>query len=371
MPLCQLHGLLFPGELSPLIQRRRALLIVSRTRLVASLFAVLTPLWIPVDLYVFPSRLAVFFAGLRIFAALAFTTLAIICRPDRPRLSPRWALAGLLAVPVIFFLISEPLLAGFDMGGQLAQVMAAGYAFLPFVMVAGLSMFPITAVEGGMLSVPLLIANLVVGFLGYRVMPFDSHLGAMWLLALLSVVATLAGMSQLHFMQQLIAQASHDVLTKAYSRRVGEELLELQFHMSRRAGSPFSLIFLDIDDFKMINDRFGHEEGDDALRQVGSALRHILRRADLLIRWGGEEFVVVMPDTGLQGAHSALQRLLEAGLGQRPDGSRMTASIGVAERITDACLTWADLVGKADRRMYAAKQAGKGCIVLTGETIAA
>ncbi len=367
----QLYGLLFPGDLSALIRRRRAFLIVSRTRLVAALFAVLTPLWIPVDLFVFPQRLAIYFSLLRVAAALAFAALVILCRPERRRPSPRWVLAGLLAVPTVFFLISQPLLAQFDIRGQLQQAVAAGYAFLPFVMVAGLSMFPITALEGALLSVPPLIANLIVSFLGYHVMPFETHLGAMWLIALLSVVATLAGMSQLHFMQQLIAQASHDVLTTAYSRRVGEELLELQFQQSRRNGSPFSLVFIDLDDFKEINDRFGHEEGDDALRQAGSSLRRILRRADLLIRWGGEEFVVVMPDTGLQGTRTALQRLVEMGLGQRPDGARMTASIGVAERITDACTTWAELVGTADRRMYAAKRAGKGRIVLAGDAIAA
>lgn len=363
MSLSQFHDLLFPANQSPLVQRRRALLIISRVRMVAAVFALLTPLWIPVDLYVFDAPLGGYVSVLRALASVAFAVLALSFRNSENMTSAHRSLAFLLIVPTAFFLISQPILAKFTITGQAQMVIAAGYAFLPFVMVAGLSVFPITAVEGVMLSVPLLVANLVVAFLGYQVLSFASHLGALWLLTLLAVVATLAGMSQLHFMMQLVSQASHDGLTKAYTRRVGEELLDLQFALAQRNQAPFTLAFIDLDNFKSINDKFGHEEGDSTLRQSAAALRRILRRADMLIRWGGEEFIVVMPNTDGPGARIAIQRLREAGFGMRPDGTPMTASIGVSERISDSCPDWTALVEKADHRMYSAKQSGKDRVI--------
>ncbi len=361
--LSQFQDLLFPGSQSPLVQRRRSLLIISRVRMVAGVFAVLTPIWIPVDLWIFAHPLGLYIGLLRLAATAAFAAVALSFRNAEDIGSAHRALGFLLSIPTVFFLVSQPILADFTISTQPQQVIAAGYAFLPFVMVAGLSVFPITAVEGILLSVPLLIANLVVAFLGYQVLTFASHLGALWLLTLLAVVATLAGMSQLHFMMQLVSQASHDGLTKAYTRRVGEELLDLQFNLAARTGSTFSLCFIDLDNFKSINDRFGHEEGDNTLRQVSAALRRTLRRADLLIRWGGEEFLVVMPNTDMAGAVAAVQRMREIGLGTRPDGSRQTASIGLAERQADACSDWTVLVERADHRMYTAKQGGKDRVV--------
>jgi len=369
MSLGQFNDLLFPGHQSPLVQRRRALLIISRVRMVAAVFAALTPLWIPVDLYIFEHPLGIYIGGLRAMATVAFALVALSFRSSESLTTAHRAMACLLAVPTAFFLISQPVLARFTITSQPQQVIAAGYAFLPFVMVAGLSVFPITAVEGVMLSVPLLVANLIVAFLGYQAMTFASHLGALWLLSLLAVVATLAGMSQLHFMMQLVSQASHDGLTKAYTRRVGEELLDLQFALAQRNELPFTLAFIDLDNFKSINDKFGHEEGDNALRAAAGALRRILRRADILIRWGGEEFLVVMPNTDPAGARIAVQRLRESGLGLRPDGIPQTASIGVAERIADGCDDWTTLVEKADHRMYTAKQAGKDRVVLCGNEV--
>jgi len=367
--LSQFQDMLFPGHQSPLVQRRRSLLIISRVRMVAGVFAVLTPIWIPVDLLIFSSPLGIYFGMLRAAATLAFGGVALSFRNAEDINAAHRALGCLLAIPTVFFLVSQPILAGFEIETQPQQVIAAGYAFLPFVMVAGLSVFPITAVEGVLLSVPLLVANLIVAFLGYQVLTFASHLGALWLLTLLAVVATLAGMSQLHFMMQLVSQASHDGLTKAFTRRVGEELLDLQFNIAARNELPFALCFIDLDNFKSINDRFGHEEGDNTLRQVGASLRRVLRRADILVRWGGEEFLVVMPNTDAQGATNAVLRLRESGLGLRPDGAPQTASIGVSERLADKCTDWTVLVEIADHRMYMAKQSGKDRVVMIGDEV--
>ena len=134
-----------------------------------------------------------------------------------------------------------------------------------------------------------------------------------------------------------------------------------------RAGAPMALAFVDLDNFKSINDQYGHEDGDEALRMAAASLRRVLRRGDILIRWGGEEFVAVMANTDMDGAKVAVTRLQDSGLGVRPDGQMLTASVGVAERIADDATHWAMLVDKADQRMYAAKKSGKNRIV-TGDS---
>ncbi|MGE4278826.1 MAG: diguanylate cyclase [Magnetospirillum sp.] len=351
------------------MQRRRALLILSRVRLVAFTFAILTPLWIPVDLMIFERALGMYLAALRVLASIAFVLLGLSYRSADSISIARWGLVWLLSIPTVFFLISHPLLAQFAITDPAQQVIAAGYAFLPFVMVAGLSVFPITALEGAALSTPLLLAYLLTGILGYQLLPFASHLGAQWLLLLLAVVSTLSGMSQLHFMSQLVDQSSHDGLTRAYNRRVGEEIVAQQFLTAVRSSGPLSLAFVDLDNFKSINDRYGHEEGDNTLRNASAALRKVLRRGDVLVRWGGEEFLALMPNTDAEGARIALSRLRDAGLGMRPDGSPVTASIGVAERLADGASAWSELVEKADQRMYMAKQSGKDKVIGIGNQV--
>jgi diguanylate cyclase (GGDEF)-like protein len=371
MTMAEIFDLLMPTRQSAFVQRRRSLLILSRVRMVAATFAVLTPLWIPVDLYIFETALGMYLAALRVLASIAFVLLCLSYRGADSVTVARWGLVWLLAIPTVFFLISHPLLAQFAITDPAQQVIAAGYAFLPFVMVAGLSVFPITFFEGVALSTPLLVAYLLTGVLGYQMLPFASHLGAQWLLLLLATVATLSGMSQLHFMSQLVDQSSHDGLTRAYNRRVGEEMVIQQFMTANRANSSLALAFVDLDNFKSINDRYGHEEGDNTLRVASTALRRVLRRGDILIRWGGEEFLAVMPNTDPEGARIAIARLREVGLGLRPDGKPVTASIGIAERVADQCGSWNELVERADQRMYIAKQSGKDRVISIGDQLIA
>ncbi|UEM22984.1 GGDEF domain-containing protein [Skermanella mucosa] len=348
-----------------MIQRRRAALIVSRARIVAGVFSILTPLWIAIDMYLFAWPEWGYLAALRIGASIAFGALALYYRGGEGMKQAWAALAWLLSVPTLFFIASHPMVNQFDPDSPAAAI-AAGYAFLPFVMCAGLSVFPITAVEGIIFATPLLLAHLTAGVYGSAIFPFNSYLGAMWLLLLLSSVATLAAMSQLHFLMALVNQSSHDKLTGAYARRIGEEMLNLQFGNARRNKRPLSLVFVDLDDFKKVNDRFGHEEGDRVLRDAAQSLLKGLRQGDLVIRWGGEEFLIVMPDTDTPGALTAIRRLRADGLGVRPDGKPQTASIGIAEAITEALESSTQLVEIADHRMYVAKQSGKNCIC-TGE----
>lgn len=360
-----LNDLLRPADHAAIIQRRRSIMIHSRVRMVAGAFAILTPLWSFIDILVFDWPLWGWLVGLRLTASAAFAMLALHYRISDDIVSAWRGLAMLLAIPVIFFCISHPLLNAGSTDDTLgiAGAMAAGYAFLPFVMVAGLSVFPLTAIEGFLFSLPLLVIHMGAGLYGSPIFPFPSYIGAFWLLLLITGVASLAAMSQLHFMMALVDQATHDPLTGAFSRRVGEELLRLQVANATRAETPVSLVFLDLDDFKQVNDRFGHDAGDRVLRNAAESIRSQLRPSDVFVRWGGEEFLLILPNTHQDGAITLIERLRAHGLGNKPDTAPQTASIGIADNLGDRTRDWNTLVELADHRMYMAKQAGKDRVV--------
>jgi diguanylate cyclase (GGDEF)-like protein len=294
----------------------------------------------------------------RIVTSLAFGLLALSYGKSTKMADAYRALAMLFGIPTLFFIYSHPLLSHFQLVGPAAAI-AAGYAFLPFVMVAGLSVFPLTAVESTLFALPVLLAEAMVALMQLGMLSWSSHLGAFWLLFLITAVAALAGMSQLSFMISLVGQASHDGLTGCFSRASGEELMDIQFHIAARSGAPLSVVFADLDNFKAINDGFGHDAGDGALNAAAEALRSNLRAGDVLLRWGGEEFAIILPDADCATATMAVDRLRERGLGSRPEGGRLTASFGIAERLADRATDWRQLVEIADQRMYQAKLAGK------------
>ncbi|MDD5330712.1 MAG: GGDEF domain-containing protein [Sulfuricella sp.] len=350
--------LLLPAGHPPLLARKRAVMIISRVRMVAALFAVLTPLWIIIDVLVFNWPVWPLLGAGRVVTSVAFGVLAVSYRESSRMPDAYRALALMFGIPTLFFIYSHPLLSSFETVGA-ASAIAAGYAFLPFVMVAGLSVFPLTILEGLAFALPVLLAEALVALLQLDLLSWSSHLGAFWLLVLITAVASMSGMSQLGFMMALIRQASHDTLTGAFTRASGEELLDIQFHIAQRNNGPFAVVFIDLDNFKRINDQFGHDAGDRILKGAAAAVSGSLRGGDMLLRWGGEEFVILLPGYDSQAAANLIERLRAAGLGLRPDGAPLTASWGVAERICDGAGNWRQLVEIADQRMYQAKLAGK------------
>jgi len=355
-------ALISAQEHSPLLSRRRAEIISSRVRLVAALFAILTPLWIIIDVLVFPWPIMALLTIGRIVTSIAFILLALYCRGSSDIRVAYRAMAIMFAIPMLFFLFSHPLLSHYQMTGM-ADAIAAGYAFLPFVMAAGLSIFPLTAKEGIAFATPILLSEGIVALMQADMLNWSSHLGAFWLLFLIAAVATLAGMSQLSFMSVIVEHGARDPLTGALNRLSGVDLLDFLFHLAVRNKEPLSVVFFDLDNFKKVNDIYGHTEGDRVLARFTTAVKKNLRKSDLLLRWGGEEFVLVLPNTSSQKTMELLARLRHEGFGLRPDNKPQTASFGVAEYNSDNLTSWNDLVAVADQRMYQAKRAGKDTVV--------
>ena len=351
-----------------LLERRRATLVVNRVRLFAFLFAVLTPLWCVVDFAVFPFPLWGYLAAMRLGASAAFASLLLFYRPNGDLFNAYRAMALLFAIPTVFYVGSHTLLGNFQLSG-IAAAIGSGYAFLPFVLLAGLAIFPLTLLESALVAAPMLLAQALSGYLQWPAMDWPSFAGAFWLLILITAVAALAGMCQLAFMIALVRQAVRDALTGAFSRTSGEEVIALQFTNAVRSGAPLAVAFLDLDHFKSVNDGFGHEAGDRVLINMIANVTSHLRHGDMLVRWGGEEFLLIMPDSTLCQAEAAMARLREIGFGLRPDRRPVTASIGIAERSGDQCADWKALVETADARMYRAKQEGRDRIVSTTLTV--
>lgn len=166
---------------------------------------------------------------------------------------------------------------------------------------------------------------------------------------------------------RLQESARRDVLTEALTRRAMEEVAADELARSRRHNLPLSLLLLDIDHFKMVNDQHGHAAGDAALRQFAAAVRRCLRREDVFGRLGGEEFCALLPSTGVAGAAQLAERIRQsvANLAVEAGGHRLSlkVSIGVAS-LGEHGGSWDELVNQADRAMYAAKRAGRNRVIV-------
>lgn len=363
----RLGELVQSGQHPAYLSRHRAEAVVTRVRLVSAAFAAFTVFWVVLDYLTLPWPAWVELAGMRALSAGLFTLLALQA-PEKPTLRQAFSrLALLLANPVVFYVSAQTLFVGLALEGP-AAVNARLYEMLPFVVMAGLSVFPLTVVEGALFAGPILVLTALGPLLagGFN---WVEQLSTMWVLMLILSVYMLAGMIQLHYMMALLRRASHDALTGAHTRRSGMEMLDLYFSLARRQDAALSVLFIDLDNFKSVNDTYGHEAGDAVLRGVTATLARVLRRADVVIRWGGEEFVILLPNTNREGCRIVVNRVLQDWLGERPDGKPATASMGAAERLADDAQDWPELVDKADHRMYRAKTGGKARCVLDDDTV--
>lgn len=360
-----LLGLLWPLDRTPQLRRHAAAVILARVQLISTLFALLVPLWSVVDLWVFPANDAVRLVALRFASAAVFVALAWPrpLSPLRPYTHALAMLTVMLLVPPVFYLISLMIL---DTPPQtdLQRLVMQLYAFMPTIVLGGLAIFPLTAVETLALALPVFTAALVGMSFGGIELSLEVHGGTLWFMAMMMGVAMFSGMSQMHYMETLVHKAMTDPLTGAYSRRSGVEALELQLRLAALGSKPLTIAFFDIDHFKSVNDDFGHDTGDRVLREFVEVLRNGLRRGDILIRWGGEEFLVLLPEMPVDQVVPVLERLRTGGFGVRPDGQPITASIGIAEQLADHCTRWQELVEIADARMYEAKHEGRDRAVL-------
>jgi diguanylate cyclase (GGDEF)-like protein len=169
--------------------------------------------------------------------------------------------------------------------------------------------------------------------------------------------------------RELQHRSQIDRLTSLYNRAYLDEILPQYFDASRRLSEPLSVIFLDLDHFKSVNDTYGHQDGDRVLVAVAKILRSAVRAPDIVVRYGGEEFVALLPNTAEQGAEFVGQRLRAAIASQRydiSDGRQVSATISVGCATTSLRRPFQnerELLSAADKCLYAAKGAGRNKVV--------
>jgi len=362
----QLHELFTDRHHGLPITRHRAAIMQSRIYFFCVVFAVLVPTWSVIDLLFMPDGLWSELLSIRALSAATFAALAWQSRKDPELRRARLLLAGMLAVTPLFYIASDHWISAYELSGT-EQVVAQLYALLPFVMVAGLTLFPLTLAEFLAYAAPML---LVVVFTRY---PQESGeipqaVATIWLFLLILGVALFASLNQLRYMLSQVSRASYDVLTGLLTRRAGIEMLDLQFRLAAMSEASLSILYFDLDNFKAINDTFGHEAGDAVLKAAAQRISATVRKGDSVIRWGGEEFIVILPTADPQEANEVVNRIMRGGLGERPDLQPVTASIGVAEVQADRVNDWKTQVELADHRMYTAKTSGRArSIGVTGE----
>ncbi len=218
------------------------------------------------------------------------------------------------------------------------------------------------------LAVPLIHADKVIGVLDVETTadrplhPYDRDL-----------IGSLAGQVALTIahakhVATVEVQAITDGLTGLFNYRCFHTMLEREYRRAARYKRPLSLIILDIDYFKRYNDTNGHSLGNEALRQVAEILRQVCRDVDIVVRYGGEEFIVLLPETGLAEAEGVAERIREAIAGhpfvsrEGQPGGMLTVSLGVAGYPFDA-KSDSELLEHADTALYLAKRTTRNCVV--------
>jgi diguanylate cyclase (GGDEF)-like protein len=328
-------------------------LVRARTAAFARALAVLTLGWVVLDFLALDPARAEIALALRLAMATALWLLA--WQADRlPGLAAMWLLVALQATGfgALQWLVPAQ-----------GHALLVGYGLFPYLMAAQLALFPLP--WGRSLLAALFAASQLGLLLWLEHAPPDTHFWShCWLFVLIVASGLWTGQSQLLLMERLLAahrDASHDPLTGLANRRHAETRLAAACADSDRRHEALSVLMLDIDHFKRVNDRYGHAGGDSVLVALAQRLRRELRGNDLAVRHGGEEFLVVLPacDAGAAMATAERIRLAVAAMTvATPDGDvRVTISVGAATRQPDE--PPAALVARADAALYRAKAAGR------------
>jgi diguanylate cyclase (GGDEF)-like protein len=259
-----------------------------------------------------------------------------------------------------------------------ASVLDRGYGF----GVAGLVVIILTgtyiAVDSrDLLRINLLIIIVLVPVMFLVSLPLFDKIGTAVFVLLALAASTLLGRlfevsnRRAYALElELLHDARTDSLTGLDNRRAMLERGRVELKRASRTGVPVSVILCDLDHFKNINDKYGHEAGDAALTRSAMVLRRALRETDAIGRWGGEEFMAILPGTDAAGAAEVAERMRLAIAVTSFDGlsEGTTISIGVAssEQFEDPDMEWDLLIKEADQRLYRAKREGRNRVVSDG-----
>lgn len=217
---------------------------------------------------------------------------------------------------------------------------------------------------------PLIVGGTAMGVLGIR--PKGGAL-ASDRRRLIEAAASLLAVSvkNAQLFREVKDNSVKDPLTGCFTRNHAVDVIDAELRRARRSQTPVSMIMFDLDHFKDVNDRYGHLAGDAVLNAVGKRMKEVLRGSDLKCRYGGEEFLVLLPETPLHGARRVAETLRRE-IAERPvpwagEGLTITASFGLAQTIPGEVNVQA-VIARADQALYRAKDDGRNCVRIASET---
>lgn len=333
----------------------------SRVLFVATTFFLLAPLWILVDYLLLPAEMLSNLAISRFILMGFLAILIFLARRNQHQLNKiRNVLAALLLLPALFYFALVLFYSD-----QIESLV--GYNFIPLLIIAFLSVFPLTIVESLSIGVVIIVIQLLA-LLNLNELATPDGWQTLFLLIVVLAISLWANHSQVSTLLRLYRQASMDSLTGLLNRGVLLEQLNQLCKLrdeklaEHALPAPISLLMFDLDKFKRINDTYGHSVGDQVLQVFAQILRDELRNNDLIARYGGEEFVAVLPSTSKVDARKIAERVrleCEKSTVIAHDGETVnfTTSIGITEIRLDESIDTA--LHRVDTRLYLAKNLGR------------
>ncbi len=336
----------------------RAEYISLRIRTLAIVFALLAPLWIPIDYMIMDNPNFSYMATLRLLFSASLISLSRWGTHCNLLQAARVRIFLFLLIPGVFFLASHILLESVKSDNAILL----GYSFLPFLMMSLLTIVPLTLLEGLVYTSQILAFFVTTKLLEGKLFSIPV-LGELWLLLLLAVVALWVVMTQLHILMRLYREATRDALTGLANRRVLAAKLETELDDS---SERLAVLLLDLDLFKRINDNYGHHAGDTVLQAFGEILRQHCHDHNVVGRYGGEEFLAILPGSGVEEARELAERIrlachrYQVYTAEGGEEIHFTTSIGVALRKPGE--SGQELLSRVDQGLYKAKSSGRDLV---------
>ena len=338
----------------------RAAYIAIRLRFMALFFALAVPAYALVDYFTLAYDQVLSIGVARLVLGVIHVIVCLITLRKLSIVQVNVLLGVDILAAALFCVTSLYVLQG-GVGG----IAPVAYTFMPFMVIVMLGLFPLTLLSS------LIIMALVVGpYIGLQALTGTllsrGSFSTLFLFALFMGIVLWLQSGQLLMLLRLYRESTRDILTGLINRRVLRKFLADEIDENKNKGRSFSLLMIDLDRFKLINDDHGHLTGDLVLRATARMLENELRLGDIVARFGGEEFVAVLPGLKTDQAVAVAERICSACGDIRipaPDGSLITftTSIGVSEYIAGEKIE--ATLKRADESLYIAKEQGRNRVV--------
>lgn len=338
----------------------RAEYIAMRLRVMAFFFAIAVPLWIPIDSVTLrPEHFPAIALARSMLAALLLLIAVLTLRKLSSRQTHALLSLAIIA-PLAFYAASI-----FILNQPVAETPLVGYSLMPGVMAAMLGLFPLTLAFGLLLSAAIVLAQLgITAYLG-PLISLDT-LDKLWVLMMIIGVSLWIQTGQLLMLLKLYRESTQDPLTGLINRRVLMKRLAAEITRNNEEQRPFCILMFDLDRFKRVNDNYGHLTGDKVLKETAKILKNGLRDHDIIARFGGEEFVAVLPNVTSEGAMEVAERIRQNCHDTRVSAPndeviQLSTSVGVTQYETGEAIE--ATLARVDECLYKAKEQGRNRVI--------